>query len=58
MEAHKADYNIQATKSKEKWDKMRKTNAKEIGLCYNISTNNTRRNKLCNSHLIIVILML
>ena len=34
-----ADYNIQVTKSKEKWVKMRKTNAKAIKLCYNISTN-------------------
>jgi len=39
-----ADYNIQATKSKEKWVKMRKTNAKAILLCYNISANRLERN--------------
>ena len=33
-----ADYNIQATKSKEKWIKMRKTNAKVILPWYNILT--------------------
>jgi len=31
MKAHMADYNIQATKSKEKWVKMRKQMPKQLG---------------------------
>ena len=48
LKAHMADYNIQATKSKGKWVKSRKTNAKAILLCYNILKNKLEGFKVLN----------